>query len=115
MLLERLADYAGRLDELAPAMYIKTPIRWLIDLKPSGTLVGFVRTEGTGRKNDRGKVFAAPHAMRTSTAVRPKLLADNGEYVLGVARKEDRGAREAESWAGPKMPRGICPSSSRVP
>jgi CRISPR-associated protein Csd1 len=31
MLLEKLSEYANRLD-LPPTMYLKTPIRWLIDL-----------------------------------------------------------------------------------
>jgi CRISPR-associated protein Csd1 len=91
MLLERLSQYADRLD-LAPSMYIKTPIRWLIDLNSAGKFIGFVQTEGTGKKNDRGKEFYAPHIGRAS-GVRAKLLADNGEYVLGIAREKSKADR----------------------
>jgi CRISPR-associated protein Csd1 len=91
MLLKRLCDQADRLD-LAPPMYLKTPIRWLIDLDREGRLLGIVKTDGPGGKRDRGKEFLAPHRERT-IKVAAKLLADNGEYVLGVARdpkKQDR-------------------------
>jgi len=94
MLLERLRDYSQR-SALAPAMYLKTPIRWLIDLDRAGKFVGFVITEGKGGKNDRGKEFLAPHIGRSS-GVRAKLLADNGEYVLGLARDRRKQARVDE-------------------
>ncbi|HJT76447.1 MAG TPA: type I-C CRISPR-associated protein Cas8c/Csd1 [Gemmataceae bacterium] len=85
MLLQRLRDHAASLD-LAPAMYLRTPIRWLLDLNSAGELLGqLIRTEGSGGRNDRGKEFLAPHRERT-VAVMPKLLADNAEYVLGIAR-----------------------------
>lgn len=86
MLLEKLRHYADRLD-LPPPMYQKTPIRWLIDLDHSGNLVGnglTMTTSGKKGKNDRGKEYQAPHIGRT--AIRAKLLADTGEYVLGIAR-----------------------------
>jgi CRISPR-associated protein Csd1 len=93
VLLEKLCEYAERLD-LPPAMYIKTPIRWLIDLDREGNLLGFVATEGRGGKRDRGKEFLAPHIGRSS-GVRAKLLADTGEYVLGIAREKSDPARVA--------------------
>jgi CRISPR-associated protein Csd1 len=94
MLLEKLSEYADRLD-LPPTMYLKTPIRWLIDLDQEGNFLGFVRTEGKGGKNDRGKEFLAPHIARSS-GVKAKLLADNGEYVLRRARQESKPERVEE-------------------
>ena len=97
MLLEKLQHYAGRLD-LPPPMYQKTPIRWLIDLDRSGNLVGHGLTMTTGRKkgrNDRGKEYEAPHIGR-SVAVQAKLLADTGEYVLGIARDPEKQKRVDE-------------------
>ena len=73
-------------------MYLKTAIRWLVDLDPAGRFLGFVKTEGSGKKNDRGKEFYAPHAGR-SAGVKAKLLADNGEYVLGAAREKSKPER----------------------
>jgi CRISPR-associated protein Csd1 len=90
VLLQKLSEYAERLD-LPPAMYIKTPIRWLIDLDRQGNLMEFVATEGGG-KRDRGKEFLAPHIARSS-GVRAKLLADTGEYVLGIPRGKSKPAR----------------------
>jgi len=86
MLLEKLTQYADRLD-LSPPMYQKTPIRWLIDLDLQGRLVGFVPTSAEGKKGKsiRGKEYDAPHIGR-AFGVKSKLLADNGEYVLGLAR-----------------------------
>src|SRR5207244_4480541 len=86
MLLEKLSQYADRLD-LPPSMYAKTPIRWLIDLDKTGELIGFVQTSSEKKRGklDRGKEYEAPHLAKTS-GIKAKLLADNGEYVLGLAR-----------------------------
>lgn len=97
MLLEKLRHYAGRLD-LPPPMYQKTPIRWLIDLDHSGNLVGSGLTMTTGRKggkSDRGKEYEAPHVGRAA-GIRAKLLADTGEYVLGIARDPKKQSRVDE-------------------
>lgn len=86
MLLEKLSHYADRLD-LPPSMYAKIPIRWLIDLDKTGQLIGFVQTSSEKKKGktDRGKEYEAPHLAKTS-GIKAKLLAENGEYVLGLAR-----------------------------
>ena len=92
MLLEKLREYSDRLD-LAPPMYLKSPIKWLIDLDKTGKFLSFVPTsEGKEGRKDRGKVFDAPHAGRSS-GVKAKLLADTGEYVLGLAREKDKQER----------------------
>lgn len=96
MLLEKLSEYADRLD-LPPPMYQKTPIRWLIDLDSKGNLIGFVPTSSEGKKgkSERGKEYEAPHIGRAS-GVKAKLLADNGEYVLGLARDKSKQTRVNE-------------------
>lgn len=92
MLLEELREYSERLD-LAPPMYQKSPIRWLIDLDAAGNMANFVSTTaGQEGKKDRGKAFVAPHIGRSS-GIRAKLLADTGEYALGLAREKDKQAR----------------------
>ncbi len=96
MLLERLSNYFDRLGEAAPSMYEKVRIRWLIDVDSAGKLQGFVPTSsGQAKGKDRGKEFFAPHLARSSGAV-AKLLADTGEYVLGIAREKSQPARVAE-------------------
>lgn len=92
MLLERLQDHAARL-ELEPPMYVRRPIRWLIDLDRTGRLLGTpIRTVGRGGANDPGKDYVAPHVGKTS-GIAAKLLAENGEYVLGLARDPKKQAR----------------------
>jgi len=88
MLLESLREYSTRLD-LPPVMYIKTPVRWFIDLDTWGNLLGFISatdSDTKGRQN-RGKLIFTPNLVRTS-GVKPKLLTDKGDYVLGLAGKD---------------------------
>lgn len=97
MLLQRLREYSERLPELPPSMYARTPIRWLLDLEPAGRLLG---VRSLGDEKGRGERLLAPHVQRSS-GVRAKLLADNGEYVLGIARdpaKQERVDRCHEAF-----------------
>ena len=96
MLLEKLAQYFERLEDQAPAMYVKTRIRSLIELDSEGRFHGLLATEGGMKgKKDRGKRFFAPHLGRSS-AIQAKLLADNAEYVLGLARDREKQKRVDE-------------------
>lgn len=93
MLLKALAEYSKASEELAPPMYENVAIKWIVELDLRGKLKGIVQTsDGSGSKNDRGRRFPAPHIMKTS-AVRAKLLADNGEYSLGIGRKSSKRAK----------------------
>lgn len=92
MILTKLKDYAeNRMgDNLPPPMYGKTTIAWYIRLSKNGNYEGFVPLKTKQLK--RGILTIAPHIGRT-VGVKPKLLADTGEYVLGVGRvtsKPDR-------------------------
>ncbi|HEX5502616.1 MAG TPA: type I-C CRISPR-associated protein Cas8c/Csd1 [Thermomicrobiales bacterium] len=88
MLLQRLKEYAesGRVEEMAPPGYVETPIRYMIELDGAGRLLGVVDQgeEGSARVK-AGKRMFAPTVVRT-VGVKAKLLADIGEYVLGIAR-----------------------------
>ncbi len=115
MLLQELSAYFDRLQSAAPAMYQKTPIRWLIDLDRDGGLLGFVPTEGKAKgKKDRGREFAAPHIGRAS-GIRAKLLADNGEYVLGVARDSSKQKRVNDCHGAFVEEVKNCASATREP
>ena len=63
MLLEKLRQYSDRLP-IPPPMYLKSPIRWLIDLDEKGNLIGFISTatESKAGRPDRGKEYDAPPA-----------------------------------------------------
>jgi CRISPR-associated protein Csd1 len=88
MLLQKLKEYAdaGRVENMAPVGYKETPIRYVVDLDAEGRFLGWVdQAQGGKGREKRGKVTFAPHVGRSS-GVRAKLLADNAEYALGIAR-----------------------------
>lgn len=95
MLLAQLVAYAERLEReeagskpSVPFMYQEQPVRWLVYLDGTGKFRRMERTsDGSGKKNDRGKRIYAPHIMRAN-APKAKLLADNGEYALGIEKKD---------------------------
>ncbi|MGL5034853.1 MAG: type I-C CRISPR-associated protein Cas8c/Csd1, partial [Microcystaceae cyanobacterium] len=74
---------------LPPAMYAEVPVRWLIYLNPDGTLQSFIGRGGNTKADKRGEPMVTPHVTRSS-GVKPKLLADTGEYVLGIGRPESK-------------------------
>lgn len=94
MLLQQLVAYAERLEReeaggrpKVPFMYQEQPVRWLVYLDAQGNFQRLERTsDGSGKKSDRGKRLLTPHVIRT-VAPRAKLLADNGEYVLGLSKE----------------------------
>ncbi|MCF6154246.1 MAG: type I-C CRISPR-associated protein Cas8c/Csd1 [Candidatus Brocadia sp.] len=94
MLLQRLKEYSKRIPS-TPSMYGKMVIKWIIDIDMDGQLQGIIPTSDGEKKNDKGKSFLAPHIGRAS-GIKAKLLADNGEYVLGKARKDSDTARVKE-------------------
>ncbi|MGB3681330.1 MAG: type I-C CRISPR-associated protein Cas8c/Csd1 [Rubrobacteraceae bacterium] len=88
MILRRLVEYAERLEaegELTPVMYAAVPVRWQINLKEDGTLEGFLPLGGDRKDNKRGNSMVVPNIVRAA-GIKPKLLVDNGEYVLGIGR-----------------------------
>jgi CRISPR-associated protein Csd1 len=96
MILEKLFDFAKEQMVLPPVMYSEQKIRWLIDLNLDGTLRGqFVPWGGDTKANKRGETIVVPFIGRT-VGVKPKLLADSVEYVLGVGRPESKPDRVAD-------------------
>jgi CRISPR-associated protein Csd1 len=95
MILTKLKEYAdNRMQgQLPPPMYGKTSIAWLISLTPEGNYEGLVSLKTKEAK--RGISTVAPHIGRT-VGVKPKLLADTGEYVLGIGRAASKPERVAE-------------------
>jgi CRISPR-associated protein Csd1 len=88
MLLERLREYALDQDDAPPAGYQHQPVRYIIRIDESGRFLRMLDTADTGNGN-RGRPTLAPHVKRSS-GVKAKLLADNGEYVLGIAREDPK-------------------------
>lgn len=86
MILTRLVEYADSKMKLPPVMYGLTPVRWTLVLELDGRLSGFV-SRGGGKENRRGEEMLVPSVVRAA-GIKPKLLADNGEYVLGLGRAD---------------------------
>jgi CRISPR-associated protein Csd1 len=89
MLLERLREYAlvQMADTVPPAGYQQQPIRYVIPLTLEGRAGGLIDT--ADKEVKRGELRMAPHAKR-SVGIVPKLLADTGEYVLGIGRNDPK-------------------------
>ena len=88
MLLQRLAEYADRIDP-TPTMYEHKPVRYLIELDADGrlSLPELVDTaDPSTTRAKRGKVLAVPNVQRSGTKAPPLLLCDNAQYVLGLSK-----------------------------
>ena len=71
-----------------PFMYALQNVRWDVRLNADGT-VRDVQPRSNGRKGkDLGKPLPAPNLVRT-VGIKPRLLIDNAEYALGLAKKEN--------------------------
>lgn len=99
MILRRLVEYAERLEsegELTPVMYAAVPVRWQISLTQEGELEGeFLPLGGDRKDNKRGNSMVVPNIVRAA-GIKPKLLVDNGEYVLGIGRPDSDADKVAE-------------------
>ena len=101
MILRRLVEYAERLEaegELTPVMYAAVPVRWQINLTEDGTLEGFILLGGDRKDNKRGNSMIVPNIVRAA-GIKPKLLVDNGEYVLGIGRSGVDASKVADRHA----------------
>lgn len=88
MLLQRLAEFARRLD-LPPTGYGKLRVRWLVDLDSEGHFLKVVDlAAGAKGREARGIEVLAPDLRRSGDKLVARLLLDNGEYALGVARPD---------------------------
>jgi CRISPR-associated protein Csd1 len=88
MILTELYELSKQLagNDAMPSMYGKVKIRWMIPINADGTLKGnFEDLKGATKGELRGKEYVMPDMVRSS-GIKPKLLADNGEYVLGLQK-----------------------------
>lgn len=83
MFVQRLIDYAGRIDIL-PKNYAEKAVNWLVELKGNGEWVGtgFVPVE-------KGHQKVVPFHERSGRALKPILLYDKAEYALGFFKEND--------------------------
>ena len=84
MILTKLKEYAEQQMELPPAMYNQRRIAWLISLTIDGGFEGSICWKDRSHKETKkGREIVAPDLGRT-VGVKPKLLVDNSEYILGI-------------------------------
>jgi len=97
MLLEKLLEYADRLD-LPPALYAEGPVRYLIELDATGHLLSpepIDTADPASPRTKRGQRRLVPQVARSS-AVKPLLLCDKADYVLGYVADPSRTPRVKE-------------------
>lgn len=95
MLLQRLVEYADRQDDLAPPLYTKSWVRYVIELDKNGELLNPTPIDLSEQGSNRGQRRPVPNIQRT-VAIKPLLLADNAEYTFGLAREKSRPERVEE-------------------
>jgi CRISPR-associated protein Csd1 len=97
MILTELYSLYQRMEgEPMPSMYGKVKIRWLIPINADGCLRGnLIDLKGATKAEQRGKTYIIPDLIRSS-GIKPKLLADNGEYVLGLQKEGADAKKVAE-------------------
>jgi len=93
MILTKLKEYAENRIELPPTMYGENKIAWYIDLTAEGKFEGFIPLKSKEAK--RGIAMITPHIGRSS-GVKPKLLTDTAEYILGIGRETSKPERVKE-------------------
>jgi CRISPR-associated protein Csd1 len=88
MILTKLYELSQRKAEgiVVPSMYNRVRIRWLIEIDAEGNFKGFSGPLDDADKKRKGHEYIVPNLIKTS-GIKPNLLADNGEYVLGLARE----------------------------
>lgn len=90
MLLQRLKEYADERMDMPPMLYVERPIRYLIELDSAGRLLSptpIDTADPSAPATKRGQRILAPQVQR-AVGIKPLLLADNGEYTLGLAKSE---------------------------
>lgn len=99
MLLQRLEEYANRLD-LPPMLYTKIPVRYIVELETDdqGHLLHVELNDTSDPSNPstkRGEPRDVPY-VQPSSNIKPQLLASNAEYTFGLpagVTKPERAAR----------------------
>jgi len=100
MLLQQLDRYADRLS-LPPRLYSEQPVRYIIELDGEGGLLSPELTDTADPASPstrRGKRRLTPSVART-VAVRPFVLTDKADYVLGYAEEGGKPERIAQCHA----------------
>jgi CRISPR-associated protein Csd1 len=113
VLLTQLYNFSERPDikaKLPPEMYGNVKVRWLIQINLEGQLIGNHFLD-LGADADKKML---PDWVRAS-GIKPKLLADNGEYVLGLGRQGVATDKVAERHQQFKVLINACADETQEP
>ncbi|MFW6028977.1 MAG: type I-C CRISPR-associated protein Cas8c/Csd1 [Halanaerobiales bacterium] len=79
MILEKLCEFAERVDDFPPLHFTKKSIDWLIEIDDKGNLIEFVNV------SEEGEIFLYAENLvgRAGRAVKPLLLGDKAKYIFG--------------------------------
>lgn len=90
MILKRLVEFAERQPDMLPSGYQPRAVTKIIELRLDGTLRQ-VHSNGPVKRGARmvWERIEPQEAPARTVAIRARLFADNGNYVLGVAKEKD--------------------------
>jgi len=97
MILTKLKEYADNRMTLPPPRYNKRFAAWFISLTEDGRFEACIPLKSSKKK--RGEEFEVPDRKRSGKTIRPKLLFDTFEYVLGIGRSNVAAEKVAEYHA----------------
>ncbi len=114
MLLQKLKEYSERL-ALPPPLYNLAPVRYIVELAPDGRFLGLTDTaDASSRVTRRGQPRLVPQVQRSS-GIRPLLLSDKADYVLGYAGDGDKPERVAACHEAFVELTEACAASTKEP
>ncbi|MDH7600658.1 MAG: type I-C CRISPR-associated protein Cas8c/Csd1 [Armatimonadota bacterium] len=96
MILQKLCEFAKRIPEIPPPMYGPREVKWQIELDEDGNYRGTTPLS-SGADSRRGLTLIVPECKRTS-AIRPLLIADKAEYVLGLGSESPAQSKHFASF-----------------
>lgn len=100
MLLQRLVEFSNRLN-LPPPLYSEGAVRYIIDLDGGGRLLSprpVDTADPASPRTRRGTRRLIPQVQRSS-GIKPLLLADKADYVLGYVAKDGKPDRVRDCHA----------------
>ena len=114
MLLQELVSFSDQLD-LPPTLYVEAPVRYIINLDADGRFLGMVDTsDASSPRTRRGTPRLVPQVQRAS-GIRPLLLADKADYVLGYVGEGDKPERVAQCHTAFRASVATCETATGDP
>lgn len=117
MLLQRLKEYADQRMHLPPPLYSEIAVRYIIELDINGQLLNPHLTDTAdpnSPQTKRGERYLMPHVQRTS-GVKPLLITDKSDYVLGFVREDGKPERVAAAHQAYRDLLARCAEATQAP